>query len=54
MKSRRILEEDIDIHFDDLDYENPETLRLFKELLGDQFHRLVIMKHREPKNVHYE
>ena len=53
-KSMVILREGIDMHFDDCDYGNPESLRLFREKLGDQYYRLVIVQHREPPSVHYE
>ena len=53
-KSVVILREGIDIHFDDADFNNPESLRLFKEGLGDQFYRLVNVEPRFPTNVHYE
>src|SRR5260221_4970468 len=36
MKSRRILSENIDYHYDDLDYDNPVTFELFKVGLKDQ------------------
>lgn len=54
MKSRRILSEKIDYHYDDLDFNNPDTLRLFKEGLKEQFYRLIIVTHREPVNTHFE
>lgn len=53
-KSAMILQEGIDIHFDDFDYNNPETERLFKECLGDEFYRIVKVQHREPHTTHYE
>ena len=54
MKSRRILSELIDYHYDDLDYGNPDTLRLFKEGLGNQMNRLIVVHWREPKGEHFE
>lgn len=53
-KSIKIKEEHIDMHYDDCDYANPETLRLFQELLGDQMYKLCIVHHREPRGVHFE
>jgi len=53
-KSMVILREGIDIHFDDCDYGNPDSLRLFREELGDQFYRLFIVKERQPPSTHYE
>jgi hypothetical protein len=53
-KSVIILREGIDIHFDDCDYGNPESLRLFQEHLGNQFYRLIRVQDRQPASVHYE
>lgn len=53
-KSAVILLEDIRLHFDDFDFNNVETERIFREQLGDQFYRIVRIQHREPTNVHYE
>lgn len=53
-KSHIIKTEGIDIHFDDCDYANPETIRLFNEHLGSDIYKLVIVRHREPRGVHYE
>lgn len=53
-KSVVILRENIDIHFDDCDFGNPESLRLFREFLGDQFYRLMIVEARFPTHVHFE
>ena len=53
-KSMVILREGIDIHFDDCDFGNPETLELFKKHLGEQFHRLMIVKERQPTTTHFE
>lgn len=52
-KSRWILREGIDYHYDDLDYGLPETLALFQQCLGDQIHRLIIIRHRE-RSAHLE
>ena len=53
-KSDIILREGIALHFDDFDFNNLETERIFKERLGDQFYRIVKIQHREPTSVHYE
>lgn len=53
-KSKVILREGITLHFDDFDFNNEQTERIFKERLGDQFYRIVKMQHREPADVHYE
>lgn len=53
-KSFIIRTENIDLHFDDCDFALPETISLFNEHLGDQLYKLVVMKHREPKGVHFE
>ena len=59
-KSRLIVEAGIDAHFDDLDYGNPETERLFAECLGPNLHRLIVVRHKEPHlkpdghGIHYE
>lgn len=53
-KSMVILREGIDIHFDDCDYGNVQTLELFRVNLGGQFYRLIIVQDRQPANVHYE
>lgn len=53
-KSDIILSENISLHFDDFDFNNPETERIFKERLGMEFYRIVKMQHREPTNIHYE
>lgn len=53
-KSMVILREGIDVHFDDADFSNPESLRLFQECLGDQFYRVLIVKERMPTSMHYE
>jgi len=53
-KSDTILKENIDIHFDDYDFNNPETEAIFKEKLGDQFYRVIKVEHREPTSTHYE
>jgi hypothetical protein len=53
-KAMVILREGIDIHFDDCDYGNQETVKLFQEILGDQFYRLMIVKDRQPMSIHYE
>ena len=43
----------IDYHFDDFDYDNPETTRLFDEV-ADIRHRIVKVRWREPHSTHYE
>ena len=53
-KSMVILREKIDLHFDDCDYGNPESLFLFQKELGDQIYRLVIVKDRQPSSTHFE
>lgn len=53
-KSVVILREGIEIHFDDCDFGNPESLRLFKEGLGDQFYRLMTVEPRYPTREHFE
>ena len=53
-KSHIILQENIDIHFDDFDYNNPQTEAMFKALLGAEFYRIIKVQHREPHSVHYE
>lgn len=45
-KSRWIRTQQIDYHYDDCDYALPETMRLFRECLGDEIHRLIVVQHR--------
>lgn len=56
-KSMIIEREGIDMHFDDFDYDNPETEKLFREL--GQMERIVRVVARTPierdgHKVHYE
>lgn len=56
-KSMIIQREGIALHFDDYDYDNPQTERLFKEL--GQEERIARVKARQPikvngRTVHYE
>jgi hydroxymethylpyrimidine pyrophosphatase-like HAD family hydrolase len=53
-KSKAILSNQIDMHFDDYDFNNLETTKLFREHLGAQIYRLARVYHRDPVNVHYE
>lgn len=53
-KSAVILREGIDIHFDDCDFGDPQSLALFKQHLGDQFYRVVTVKDRQPASTQYE
>lgn len=43
----------IDVHFDDFDYNNPETKRLFDEA-ADVRYKVFKVEHREPRGTHYE
>ena len=52
-KSSVILKYGIDVHFDDLDYGNSETAHLFQEIPG-VWEKVVTVRWREPKEVHYE
>lgn len=53
-KSDVILREGIDLHFDDCDFDNPETSQTFDEKLGPLAYKVIRVRHREPHNVHYE
>lgn len=56
-KSAIIQREGIDIHFDDCDYANPETERLFSELGQDEriFRvRAVTPIESDRRKIHYE
>ena len=53
-KSAMIVEHGIDMHFDDMDFNNESTVEVFKEQLGDQFYRVVRVTPREPRDVHFE
>lgn len=51
-KSHIIKTEGIDMHFDDYDYDNPDTIKLFKEL-GQELY-IARVKVREPHKTHFE
>ena len=57
-KSMIIKREGIDIHFDDYDYDNPETTKLFKELGSEEKVFKVVartpIKDERGHNIHYE
>ena len=53
-KADVILKENIDLHFDDCDFGNPESSRILDEKLGPLAYKVIRMRWREPSNVHYE
>lgn len=54
LKSEVILREEIDIHFDDCDFGNSKSLQTFKDMLGDQFYRVIQVTPRYPASTHFE
>jgi len=52
-KSDMIKQYNIDIHFDDYDYDNPETKAIF-ESDRSVLEKIFKVQCREPHNVHYE
>lgn len=51
-KSMIIQREGIDMHFDDYDYDNPDTEKAFREL-GQEL-RIARVKVRQPHDTHFE
>ena len=53
-KARVIVEEKIDMHFDDCNYGSAETEAAMRNLLGKEAHRLVKVTPRFPEATRYE
>jgi hypothetical protein len=53
-KAQTILNEGIDIAFDDCNFDGTEVEATIRALLGDQKHRLIKVTPRFPENVRYE
>jgi hypothetical protein len=53
-KAHTILNEKIDIHFDDCNFDGTEVESTIRALLGDQQYRLIKVTPRFPENTRYE
>ena len=53
-KAKAIIENGIDLHFDDCDFGKREVESSMRAILGDQQHRLIKVTPRFPEDKHYE